>query len=359
MPILPIEPTAKKKPAILSYVLWAVGGLVGAYIVFTAVMAVGDYGFSWRSSKVVQLTRWTPLPAAVVGYRPVMYASYLDTLATVDFYNKAIRVKNPGLLGPSSDLDNKKTALTKLVRDAAIDALMQTRKLSISQLDLDQAYQTQVVQGGNEQTVTQAIKDLYGWTPAEFKTHVLQTVVKSDKLQESLSFSDADNAAAKKQAEAVLALVKEGKTSFEDLAKQYSDDAYGAKGGDVGFVSRGAQLKELDDAAFALAVNQTSDLVHTKYGFHILKVLEKKTDQGQEQVHLEEIFVSAPTPDKVINGYLKAHGVRLFAPGLRWDKANVQIIGVKETASAANANAATNTAPKNTANTNTATNATK
>jgi len=85
-----------------------------------------------------------------------------------------------------------------------------------------------------------------------------------------------DEAAVKKTAEAVLARAKAGE-DFAALAKKYSeDDTNKDKGGDLDYFGRGAMAKEFEDAAFALAPGQISDLVKTSFGYHIIKSFDKK-----------------------------------------------------------------------------------
>lgn len=74
----------------------------------------------------------------------------------------------------------------------------------------------------------------------------------------------------------VLAKLKEGK-SFADLAKEYSTDT-GSKdnGGDLGWFPRGAMVAEFEEAAFALKPGETSGLVKSDYGYHIIQVLGKE-----------------------------------------------------------------------------------
>ncbi len=83
-------------------------------------------------------------------------------------------------------------------------------------------------------------------------------------------------AEARRLAEGLLAEVKKG-AAFAALAKKSSEDAGSAsKGGDLGCFPRGQMVPEFDNAAFGLAAGETSDLVKTSFGFHIIRVASKQ-----------------------------------------------------------------------------------
>ena len=76
---------------------------------------------------------------------------------------------------------------------------------------------------------------------------------------------------ARKRAEEALAKLTEGKSSLEELAKTWSDDVSKVAGGAMGNFERSAVPPALADAAFALQVGQTSGIIETARGFHILR----------------------------------------------------------------------------------------
>ena len=64
---------------------------------------------------------------------------------------------------------------------------------------------------------------------------------------------------------------------FSDLATQYSDDPGSSKnGGELGFMGRGVMFPEFEKAAFLLEPNEISDIVETRIGYHIIKIIEKR-----------------------------------------------------------------------------------
>ncbi|MBP0639470.1 SurA N-terminal domain-containing protein [Cupriavidus sp. AcVe19-6a] len=90
----------------------------------------------------------------------------------------------------------------------------------------------------------------------------------------------AERQAAKDKAAKLLDELRKHPETFADVAKKQSQDPGSAeKGGDLGFMGRGALVKPFEDAMYALKDGQISDVVETDYGYHIIKLTGIKASE--------------------------------------------------------------------------------
>jgi len=83
-------------------------------------------------------------------------------------------------------------------------------------------------------------------------------------------------------------LEKINDTNFAELAEEYSEGPSAPRGGDLGWFSRGMMVKEFEDGAFALDVGEVSEPVKTQFGYHIIKVFDKRSVTKGEDVLSDE-----------------------------------------------------------------------
>ena len=84
----------------------------------------------------------------------------------------------------------------------------------------------------------------------------------------------------------LLNAITSGEKVFEDVAKESSTCPSGANGGDLGEFGRGQMVKEFEDAAFAAEIGHIVGPVKTQFGYHLIKVEDKK-EAGES--NLEEV----------------------------------------------------------------------
>ena len=83
--------------------------------------------------------------------------------------------------------------------------------------------------------------------------------------------------ASEGEAKDVVAELSKG-VPFEDIARAKSIDATSSRGGDVGYFRKGQVVPEFENTCMGLSVGQTSAIVHTQFGYHIIKLTDKKAE---------------------------------------------------------------------------------
>lgn len=123
---------------------------------------------------------------------------------------------------------------------------------------------------------------------------------------------------SEEEAKDIFNRIKNG-ADFSALAKERSIDKASAKnGGDLGYFTRGKMIKEFEDAAFALGTEQTSDIVKSPFGYHIIKVT------GRKEARTPELFEVTERIKKEILETKRAEAFDTYIKKLK-DNAMIQI----------------------------------
>ncbi len=140
----------------------------------------------------------------------------------------------------------------------------------------------------------QEINAYYNAHKADYKVAEKRVL---DYILLELKATSADSQAVLDQAQDILEQLKSG-ASFEELARLYSQDTGSAeKGGDLGFFNSAAMVKPFADAAFAAKKGEVVGPVVTQFGLHIIKVEDRKKENGEEQVKARHILLKVePSP---------------------------------------------------------------
>jgi peptidyl-prolyl cis-trans isomerase C len=107
-----------------------------------------------------------------------------------------------------------------------------------------------------------------------------------------------------KQAKDILAQLKAG-GNFEELAKKHSTDGAAAKGGDLGWFSKGSMIPEFENVAFNMKEGQTSGIVKTKFGYHIIKLTGKRAAGTRSFEEVKDQIKAAVLPSKQQEAFQK------------------------------------------------------
>ena len=167
------------------------------------------------------------------SYRPDVSASDAEVSSYFDGHGEEFRIPEK-----------------RKVRYLLVDVDAMRAKITPSQAEIERAYQDNIEQ----YTTAEQVR----------ASHIL------------LKTEGKDEAAVRAKGEDILKQAKAG-TDFAELARKHSEDEANAKnGGDLDYFGRNRMVPAFDAAAFAMEEGQISDLVKTDYGFHIIKLTDKK-----------------------------------------------------------------------------------
>jgi peptidyl-prolyl cis-trans isomerase C len=127
------------------------------------------------------------------------------------------------------------------------------------------------VSAGDVQTFYDKNKDKYVEEEQVRARHIL--------IKVPPEVSPTDEAKLKGKADDALKRAKQGE-DFAGLATELSDDGSKENGGDLGFFPRGRMVPAFEEVAFTLQPGQTSEVVRSQFGYHIIKVEDRKTGRA-------------------------------------------------------------------------------
>lgn len=298
-----------------NFMLGGIAGVIALVLLAAGVFVVGIYRFGWQGRASMAVIHTLPLPVATVNGSFIRYAEYLDQVETLEHFFDRQRAQSQGAVAqyPSTD-EIRKNVLERLIYEEVLKQQATKVGVTIATSDIDAEFDKLTAESGGGDAVNKELQDMYGWTPAQFKSKVLTGYLLQQRLSDDLKKDPTLAAAAKKNAEDVLAKVKAG-GDFAALAAQYSKDPSNAvNGGELGWFGKGVMVAPFEQAAFALKVGETSDLVETEFGWHIINVEEVKKDKKGEvtDVRARHILLTGTDVDAYINDAVTKAKVRKF-----------------------------------------------
>jgi len=268
--------------------------VIGGIIFYSAVKAGVKQGSD--SAFVVGAAGVLRVPIAQVNGHKILYSDYVEDLKALHvFYNSA----GSDLTVPS-DEELSDQVLSRLITNIIVSDVAKDFDVNVTDEELEEERQAIIENIGGEEDAEKEIMDKYGWTFDKFIEKVVVPLRTEEKLKESFNQAEVDendefgveqvkarhilfmvneeisDETAKKNAEEVLQRIKDGE-DFAALAGEFGSDGTKDNGGDLGWFSRGMMVPEFEEAVFNLEPGQLGDeLVKTEFGYHIVKVDDKR-----------------------------------------------------------------------------------
>lgn len=203
-------------------------------------------------------------------------------------------------------------ALDTLIAEKIVELESDKKKITVKDSDIEEELESLKESYGGEEAFNEALASS-GASLDSVKKNVESFLLTEKLLKDRVSISDdqikeyfeanKDSFVQEEQVEASHILVEDEETAkevkgklddggdFAELAKEYSTDTSNAEaGGELGYFAKGEMVTEFDDQAFAMKKGEVSEPVKTEFGYHIIKVTDKK--EAKEAVlddHKEEV----------------------------------------------------------------------
>lgn len=217
-----------------------------------------------------------------------------STSITVAAFNKELENLPPYLKPMTETADGKKEMLETMI----------IRELILQEAAKDGIENSPEVKDKLEELKKRLVVEAYLKKKVEQQANISDEELKKFYEENKAKFKTGDQVKAshilvktEKEAKDVLAQLKAG-GNFEDLAKKLSTDGAAAKGGDLGWFSKGSMIPEFEKVAFAMKENETSGVVKTKFGFHIIKLTGKRAAGERSFDDVKEQIKASMLPGK-------------------------------------------------------------
>lgn len=311
----PLSPEAKRRRS-----WWIAGGAAAAAAL---LFGIGLYRYQWNGGVSQVVTKVLPYPAAIVNGRVIRWSDFQEDLTVLrQFYEDERKRAAPGSAFPSEE-EMKTRVLDRMIKDQLAAELADRYGITVTSEDVKKTYEGTILDQAALDTTTgkaraearaaDTLQQLYGLRPAQFQNRILHPFLVRQRLEAAVTQDDALNAEKRKKAEEALAELQAGK-AFKDVAIAYSEDPNVATTfGDRGLIGSGLLPKEVEDAAFALKAGETSEVIKSVFGYHVLRVTDRQEKDGKvEKVRLYEILVKPIQLDDYLEAQKKTASIILF-----------------------------------------------
>lgn len=252
-------------------------------IILVLVLLIGSFGM-WAYNHATDLgpvsfvPKVIPYPAMIVDGSFIRLSDWQN-----EYSGWKLAIASQGDQVDDSQL--RQDVSEKMKYDILLEKLARKYKVKITDemIEAEIAYIVENNFESREEFLTD-MPEMFGWDEKTFIKHVVYPSVLAREVNAKFMADPEIWKVADEKLPIVQARLAAGEV-FEDLAMEVSDDTYTApEGGDLGWFSRGEMIQEFEDAAFALEPGEVSEAIKTVYGYHFIKLDDKKVVTNEEGV---------------------------------------------------------------------------
>ena len=307
---------------------------LAALLIFLTLAALifGVYRSDWDNRLLKTAENAIPFPALYIKGAGFINIDEIkeDNQAIRKFYESqdfdkvGMRVDFSTEQGEKRLKVTEKGIINKLVENKIVIALAEKRDISITDAIVDQQVNSSIDEFGNRQNLMSDLARLYGWSLDDFKKKVVKPELYAGKLSEIYK-NEIDIAEQEAKANSLRERVASKKEDFAKVATETSEGESAKNGGDLGWSTESQLVPEISEKAFSMQVGEISPVIRSSLGFHIIKLEEKKIEEGENHVRIRQIFVKTVTFGDWLLDQMKKYDVAVFLKDYQWNAEKARI----------------------------------
>ncbi|HRZ95855.1 MAG TPA: peptidylprolyl isomerase [Candidatus Moranbacteria bacterium] len=316
-----------KKVGILT-IMYAVGTFLAVYIIFAAVAI---YIFNADNILIQKTVKIIPYPAAFCNSKIVRISELDSKTESVkkfyenqDFSDLGMRVDFNTEDGQKRLKIKEKYVLNKMIENLIIEKEAKKREIVLTDDIVSQEVDRKIREYGNENDLRENMSRLYGWDIEDFKKNIVKPDLYKEKLTENIRKNEPVFQKAKEKI-SKAAQDLENKKEFFQVAEKYSEGDSAKNKGALGWFELSQMLPEIAQTVVSLEKGQTSDIMESSIGYHIIKIEDRKSENDKELFKISQIFVRTKNFGEYLAEWEKEARIYVLLKDYHWSKESLMV----------------------------------
>lgn len=275
------------------------------------------FNFDGKSSRIA--IKMLPYPAAIISNTNFVSVSELKSnldavkkfYENQDFSDTGFRVDFNTPEGKNRLKIKERKLLNKLIENKVVEIVAKKKGITLSMNTIEQELKRKMNEYGTGDELAGNLKKLYGWNVVDFEREIVMPDMYRQALQKYISEDDSQELEAKNKINKAKAELG-NKADFIKTVEKYSEGESAKNDGSLGWFSADQMAPELATATFSLEKGKISEVIRSNFGYHIIRLEDKKTENNVEKVKISQIFVKAESFSEWLQNQEK--GIKIYIP---------------------------------------------
>ena len=206
----------------------------------------------------------------------------------------------------------KQRVLDRLIQDALVQQMLKEMRIAVSPVDERALWETLAKPYVGEAMFADVINEQFGWSPEEFKTYVVEPLVRLRRADEAVLEWDTAQADPRGVMAALYADVRIAPDRFEEMAMQASASFLAANGEEIGLRSIVEYPIEARATLTATPEGAVTEVVELPDRFALYLVVQREEEDGEMWVEVRELSIEKRDVHDVLREWLASATVRVY-----------------------------------------------